>query len=125
MFGSMLVGTLRAADAAPAAYGVIVTVIVKAKPGLGAALHELLIAARRLALVPDNGCSMYNIHVCTKDTGRFALYEQWDSNVHHARFQAQLAAHGLLQSFIEVIAERATVFAEAASRTTDATPEPF
>ena len=125
MFGSMFVGIMRAADAAPAAHCFIVSVIVKAKPGSELVLQRLLTKARSIALAAGSGCSLYGIHACTRDNGRFALHEQWDSAASHRTFQARLGAEGLLAQFELAIAERSAVYAEEVLSIADVTPDPF
>ena len=60
---------------------------VKAKPGkeeeLRATLLELIGPTRR-----EEGCVQYDLHVHTKDPGRFVFYENWTSQDALARHAA-------------------------------------
>jgi quinol monooxygenase YgiN len=69
---------------------------MKAKPGREEDLRRAL-----LALVgptrPEAGCVQYDLHIHTRDLGRFVFYENWASEEHLARHAA--SAH--LTAFVE------------------------
>lgn len=66
--------------------GIILTAMVKAKPGQEEAVKEVL-----MDLVEptrkESGCLCYNLHQSKSDKGLFMFYEQWAS-------QAAIDAHG-------------------------------
>jgi quinol monooxygenase YgiN len=86
---SCLGGEARAEAAANPevpADGVILTAMVKAKPGQEAAVKEALVSMVEPTR-KEPGCLCYNLHQSKSDPAQFMFYEQWAS-------QEALDAHG-------------------------------
>jgi quinol monooxygenase YgiN len=66
--------------------GVILTALMKAKPGQEEAVQEVLLGLVELTR-KESGCLSYNLHRSKSDKTQFLFYEQWAS-------KAALDAHG-------------------------------
>jgi quinol monooxygenase YgiN len=60
---------------------------MKAKPGMEEGLR-LAVLALIEPTRKEEGCIQYDLHVHTKDPGRFVFYENWTSAEHLARHSA-------------------------------------
>jgi quinol monooxygenase YgiN len=66
--------------------GIILTAMVKAKPGQEEAVKEVLVALVE-PIRKESGCLCYNLHQSKSDKTQFMFYEQWAS-------KEALDAHG-------------------------------